>query len=170
MSEKMIKPTICAVCGQVLERTIRNDEIEYLHATELTGNSDHPAVPTPYGSVPRVTRCDFCHRVTPLDKQWTVPAESFRMPLVKHVSVGGWCACSDCAPLVTDRNWEVVADRYFASPETSISSSDEGAETIRYFLLQMYQLLEQHMLGEPRPWQAGDEDVPETPPTHLAEE
>lgn len=155
MTERMIHPKVCAVCGQVLDRY----QGGWIHTAELVqAPNSHVAVPVEYGAVPLVTRCDFCHRTVELFQRWCVPATDFEVPLIKTVSIGGWACDKVCADLVAARDWNGLIDRHYASPETQTVD----APIYREWLEKLYAKLEEHM-EEPRPFRAGDELVPETP-------
>jgi len=152
----MIHPKVCAVCGQVCDR---NQDGEWLHALELVGKSDHVCVPVDYGEVPTVWRCDFCHRIVPLEAMWTVPATTFRSMVTGQFMVGGWACDSECAQLARSLDWDGLVDRYMASPETNIPDQP----LFRMATRTLYQELAAHMTALPRPWQAGDEKTTEMP-------
>lgn len=148
-------PKVCAVCGIVLDRAPNPlgpaAPEQWIHTAELFGKSDHMAVPVDYAAVPVRTMCDFCYDEVPASKLWVVEARDFKAPVIGTMSIGGWAACETDAQLVAARDWTAVQERYFTKrPEMA-------NPTTRAWLPLMHAELEKHMVGEPRPWRAGDE-------------
>lgn len=161
MSEpvKMIQPKVCAVCRQVCDRK----DGEYIHSLELVGKSDHVCVPVDYGQVPTVVRCDFCYRIVDHEELWTVPSQDFMAPHVNHGMIGGWACDQECAELATAHNWYALVQRHRQSPFTEVPDNPIYNKVI----FDLYVTLGHNMLGDARPWQAGDEQTPEDPRSRL---
>jgi len=155
MTER-IQPKACAVCGMILDRTATG---AWIHTTEYVGKGDHVAIPVDYADIQIRVMCDFCFREVPRVGVWTVPTSDFMAPMGLSMSVGHWAACKPCADLAGRRDWAAMVDRHFDSPTTT--TPDESL--YRDWMLDLYATLERYMIGEPRPWQPGDETVPALP-------
>lgn len=156
MTEERITPKVCAICAQPLDQW----QGRWIHTLELVGKSDHIAVPVDYDEVASVrTMCDFCYIEIPLHKQWVVLADDFKVPMVNHVSIGGWAACSECAADVqaARSGMSPLAERVEAIIERhKVNGNVEYDQHLQLWVHLLHDELHKH-IREIRPWRDGDE-------------
>lgn len=93
---------VCAVCARVSEYS----EAEgYFHLRDQS----HPVVPVRPSEVRTEWLCDFCSTA---GVGFLLPARDFPMPgQPRHVSGGGWNACTECAALIERNQWSALVRR-----------------------------------------------------------
>ena len=147
-----IQPPLCAVCYQVCD-TVNGVA---MHGTEVTGSSDHPAVPIPYDDARVRTKCDFCGQEDVSKAElYAFPAKDFPVPVIGSISKGAWAACATCADLIKDEDWTTIIERAVAGTE----HQPENEEMLRAWLVMLYEALKTNQTENIRPWRAGDEMV-----------
>lgn len=141
----------CAVCARILDFDAQIEAFTHTLADLDRENAgDHLAVPVPATTLEAKTRCDFCgENEIPRSEVWTVPAETFEMPMVgvpgerRRMSVGDWAACETCANLVARKRWSQLISRV-------IGQHRQGREKVeRAWVERAYTRLAVHITGKP---------------------
>jgi hypothetical protein len=111
----------CAVCGRILEQTIRADgSVEWTHPADEELKADHPVVAVDVAELPggAEMRCDFCFDSSPV---WSVVTPAITWAIIDGVehrhADDGWAACETCIDLVRRDQWSALARRIITGYE-----------------------------------------------------
>lgn len=153
---------VCAVCGEALHQLMergRSGKESWIHARELAGTVDHPAVPIDYDERNMVAKCDFCGGSMAMDERWYLDCADFEVLVIeglRHNSRSGWSACSTCAVLVQAKDWNAIIVRHL--DEVGHLYQPNVFAFLRDVMLPaLMNAVEANTLAPIRPWQAGDE-------------
>ena len=153
---------MCAVCGQILDKIERSGQVGWGHAGELSGRSDHIAVPIDYDESVLVSLCDFCGDKVPLDKRHYLPVADFRVAFLRDAqgdeirNSGGYNCCGHCAYLVNLDDWNRLIGR-FMHLHPNVNSNTLTGITL------LWRVVRENITGPVRPWRPGDERVAPRP-------
>lgn len=131
-------PIVCKVCGEPLSVIGGGYDGDDFHGGTLGHvRADHKAVPVRVNESDRpFTFCDFCHKVVTDDVQWSIPCNDFECYANGHLfwgSLGDWCACDDCVPLVREGNIAGIVRQYLSQ---SSQECDDEIQRLMTFLFE----------------------------------